>query len=158
MYGLFIRVLFVSHLATTFYMLGLIWIMQVVHYPLFASVGNEQFSDYARRHSKRITLVVASPMLIEAATALLLLLFRPSTIAVWSLWTGVALLGCICLSTAMVQVPCHKILSWGFDPAVHHRLVWTNGLRTAAWSLRGALVLWMVWSSLSPLGTAHVME
>ena len=36
------------------------------------------------------------------------------------------------------------------DAAVLKRLVRTNWLRTAAWSLRGLLVFWMVWSIWEP--------
>ncbi len=46
-------------------------------------------------------------------------------------------------STALLQVPRHTALGSGFDRAAHGGLVLTNWLRTAAWSLRGALVLWM---------------
>lgn len=141
------QLLLLAHVASTLYMLGVIWLVQVVHYPLFANVGKEEFPSYERRHTRLITFVVEAPMLIEGTTAVLLFLFRPPNVAEWLLWTGAALLGAIWLSTAMVQAPYHKLLSRGFDPIVHQRLVWTNGLRAAFWSLRGALVLWMTWCS-----------
>ncbi|MCX7408585.1 MAG: hypothetical protein NTZ32_10945 [Planctomycetales bacterium] len=143
-----IRLLFLAHLGSSMYMVGLIWFVQVVHYPLFASVGNLEFPYYEQRHTALTTWVVAPPMLIEGATAVLLIWFRPTSVAQWSLWAGLALLGVSWLSTAVIQVPCHEILSKAFDPVVHQRLVSTNWLRTAAWSLHGALVLWMAWSSL----------
>ena len=87
-------------------------------------------------------------MLIEGATALLLCWYRPAGVMAWQLWAGFALLAVIWLSTALVQVPCHEALSRAFDSLVHQRLVQTNWLRTAAWSLRGLLALWMVWPSL----------
>ena len=143
-----IRLLFLAHLGSSMYMVGLIWFVQVVHYPLFASVGNLEFPYYEQRHTALTTWVVAPPMLIEGATAVLLIWFRPTSVAQWSLWAGLALLGVSGLSTAVIQVPCHEILSKAFDPVVHQRLVSTNWLRTAAWSLHGGLVLWMAWSSL----------
>ena len=143
-----IRLLFLAHLGSSMYMVGLIWFVQVVHYPLFASVGNLEFPYYEQRHTALTSWVVAPPMLIEGATAVLLIWFRPTSVAQWSLWAGLALLGVSWLSTAVIQVPCHEILSKAFDPVVHQRLVSTNWLRTAAWSLHGALVLWMAWSSL----------
>jgi len=136
------------HLASSFYMVGLIWFVQVVHYPLFANVVSPDFPGYEQRHTTLTTWVVAPPMLIEGATALMLFWFRPAGVAPWALWTGLALLGVIWLSTAVIQVPCHEVLSKGFDPVVHQRLVSSNWLRTVAWSLRGLLVLWMVWASL----------
>jgi hypothetical protein len=35
-------------------------------------------------------------------------------------------------------------LSTGFDPVVHRRLVRTNWIRTAAWTVRGAAAVAMV--------------
>ena len=52
--------------AATFYLVGVIWVVQRVHYPLFAAVGDESFRDYQSQHLSRITPVVAAPMLIEA--------------------------------------------------------------------------------------------
>ena len=142
-----IRLLFLAHLGSSLYMVGLIWFVQVVHYPLFAHVGSQGFPPYEQRHTALTTWVVAPPMLIEAATAVILIWFRPMSVAPWSLWTGLGLLGVCWLSTAFIQVPCHELLSKVFDPIVHQRLVSTNWLRTAAWSLHGGLVLWMAWSS-----------
>jgi hypothetical protein len=36
----------------------------------------------------------------------------------------------------VLQVPCHRTLERGFDPAVARRLVATNWIRTVCWSLR----------------------
>jgi hypothetical protein len=143
-----IRMLFLAHLGSSLYMVGLIWFVQVVHYPLFADVGSREFPAYEQRHTARTTWVVGPPMLIQGATALLLIWFRPASIANWSVWTGLALLVVNWLSTAFIQVPCHDSLSKIFSPMIHERLVWTNWLRTVAWSLHGGLVLWMTWCLL----------
>jgi hypothetical protein len=115
----------------------------VVHYPLFARIGTGEFAGYERVHSASTTWVVAPPMLLEAITALLLLWFRPAGLSNVQCAISLTLLGVIWLSTLFLQVPCHELLSTGFDTHVHQRLVSTNWLRTAAWSLRGLLVLWM---------------
>ncbi len=138
-----IGLLFLAHLGSSLYMVGLIWFVQVVHYPLFASVGDLEFPAYEQRHTARTTWVVAPPMLIEGATAVLLIWLRPAGVPAWSVWSGLGLLGISWLSTALIQVPCHELLSKAFEPVVHRRLVSTNWLRTAAWSLHGVLVLWM---------------
>ena len=36
-----------AHAAATLFMVGLIWFVQVVHYPLFARVGPDAFVPYA---------------------------------------------------------------------------------------------------------------
>jgi len=143
------RVVLLLHLASTFSMMGLIWFVQVVHYPLMASVGRGEFVAYEREHTRRTTWVVAPPMLIELATGILLLWIRPTGVSMIEALGGVGLLSVVWISTQLIQIPCHDRLSRQFDPLIHRRLVSTNWLRTVAWSLRGLLALWMVLMSLS---------
>jgi hypothetical protein len=56
-------------------------------------------------------------------------------------WWGLGLLLLIWISTILLQVPQHRRLQAGFDPAVHRRLVSTNWLRTIFWSARAAIAL-----------------
>lgn len=142
-----IRMVFFSHAAATLYMTGLIWFVQIVHYPLLGAIGDSEFPSYEQRHMSLTTWVVAPPMLVEAATAVLLFWFRPAGVSIWFVWAGIILLAGIWLSTAFLQVPCHETLAKGFDADVHRRLVFTNWIRTVAWSLRGLLVLWMAWKT-----------
>lgn len=145
MNDLFVRLNLLTQVASTVYMVGLIWFVQVVHYPLMGAIGDSEFSAYEQRHMSLTTWVVAPPMLIEAATAVLLFWFRPTGVSIWFVWTGGILLALIWLSTALLQVPCHETLANGFDAVAHRRLVLTNWIRTVSWSLRGLLVLGMVW-------------
>lgn len=142
-----VRAVFLVHAGATWYMTGLIWFVQVVHYPLLRNVGGSVFVTYEKRHTTLTTWAVGPPMLIEAAAAVLLFWIRPSGIFTWQVWAGAGLLTIIWLSTALLQVPCHNLLSRGFDVAVHDRLVTTNWIRTIGWSSRGLLVLCMAWSA-----------
>ncbi|MBC01696.1 MAG: hypothetical protein CMJ34_00120 [Phycisphaerae bacterium] len=141
--------LLILQLIGTWFLVGLIWTIQVVHYPLFAGVGADRFIDYQHAHARLITLVVGPLMLIEAATALLFLTIRPAGIPAWVAWTGAALLLVIWVSTALIQVPDHGRLAGGFDVDVHHRLVTTNWIRTICWTARGCLLAWATWSLLT---------
>ncbi len=134
---------FVVHLAATLFMTGLIWFVQVVHYPLFAQVGAAGFAAYEAAHTARTTLVVAPAMLVEAATAVLLLAVRPACAPGWALWAGAGLAAVNWFSTALLQVPRHEILAAGFDAEAHRFLVASNWVRTAAWTARAMLVLWL---------------
>lgn len=130
-------------LGSTLPLVGLIWFVQVVHYPLFGRVGRDAFTTYAEAHVSRTSLVVVPFMLAELASALVLVALRPAGVPLALAWAGLALLGVIWLSTFLLQVPCHRALETGFDDRVHRRLVRTNWFRTIAWSGRGFLVLWM---------------
>jgi hypothetical protein len=132
------------HACATLFMTGLIWFVQVVHYPLFARVGTDGFTGYSEAHQRLTTLVVGPAMLVEAVTAALLVFMRPPGVSPALLWTGLSLLGAIWLSTAFLQVPLHGRLASGFSSEVCDALVSTNWIHTVAWSLRGCLVAWMI--------------
>jgi len=133
--------LLLANAAATLFMVGVIWFVQVVHYPLFARVGPPDFSAYSIRHTRLTGLVVGPPMLLEAATAIALVVWTPPGISVSLVWTGLLLVAGIWLSTALLQAPRHTTLGRGFDPAAHRFLVTSNWLRTVLWSLRGLVVL-----------------
>lgn len=125
-------------------MAGVIWVIQIVHYPLFAQVGQDQFVHYAASHNRLITWIVGPLMLAECFAVLYLLTpltppgLRTAAVA------GVILLAIIWISTFCLSVPAHNTLAAGFDPAAHARLVSTNWIRTIGWTLRALLSIWML--------------
>lgn len=129
------------HLVSTLCMVGLIWFVQIVHYPMFDRVGPKQFAEYERMHQQRTTWVVAPFMLAELATAIALVALKPDGLRTAVVWTGLILLAGIWLSTAVLQVPKHNLLQSGFTAEVHRSLVNTNWIRTIAWSGRGVLAV-----------------
>ena len=133
--------LLTGHLVATVYMAGLIWFVQLVHYPLMKGVGPERFALYANEHSRRTGWAVGAPMLVEGATAAMLAL-SPRTDPALA-WPGLGLLVLIWLSTAFLQVPCHRALGKSFDEAAIARLVRTNWIRTTAWTMRAGLAVAM---------------
>ncbi len=126
--------LFTFHHASTWALVGLIWTIQLAHYPLFANIGREAFQAYHQRYTKQITWVVAPLMFAELGTAVWLVIAGSREL--WFL-TSLVPLAFNWISTWLVQIPLHDKLSAGFDSQVHARLVSSNWWRTAAWSLRG---------------------
>ena len=124
-------------------MTGLIWFVQLVHYPLFPYAASGDFRRFAGDHQRRTSWVVGPPMLTEAATATLLLLSPQSPTAVWLGW---GLLVSIWLSTALVQVPLHRRLAAGFDCRAARRLVSANWWRTLAWTARAGIALQLLYT------------
>lgn len=139
------KLIFMANLLATLFMTGVIWIVQVVHYPLFSRVSDDLFRNYIADHNVLITYVVLPPMLIEAGTALLLIWERPSQMSLPLALTGLILVGIIWFSTFFLQVPQHNILMRGFDENAYRLLVETNWVRTFGWSMRSLLMLWVVW-------------
>jgi hypothetical protein len=132
--------LLILQLASTLPLVGLIWTIQLVHYPLFAKVGVTGFVDYQHEHMRTIGPLVGPLMLVEVLTALVLLICRPDDgLAI----TGFALVVVVWASTAFIQVPCHRKLTSSFDSDAHRRLVRSNWIRTIAWSMRGVIAILM---------------
>ncbi len=142
--------LILANTAATFVMIGVIWVMQIVHYPLFANVGAAEFPAYQMAHMVRISAVVMPVMLIEAASAFMLALTPPSGVSPLVMWAGLGLIVLIWGSTLFFQDAQHGALVRGFNAEVHAALVATNWARTLAWSLRGVLMLGVVSTWMRP--------
>lgn len=140
--------LLVVHAAATWFMTGVIWIVQVVHYPLFSYADRTTYPAFADAHGRLITLIVGPAMLAELATALLLLAERPPALSSRTALVGLGLIAVIWASTALLQVPMHGQLSQGYEARAHGWLVTTNWIRTLAWTARGVLVGWVVLRAL----------
>ena len=143
------RAIFLTHLFSTLFMTGVIWFAQVVHYPLLGRVGRESFVEYERENTRRTGWVVIPVMAAELVTALLLLWKQPEGLLPFYAWLNAGLLAVIWISTFTLQGPYHNLLVGKYDPAVWRSLVRTNWIRTAAWSARGILLLFVlkeVWS------------
>lgn len=137
------------NLSATWYLVGLIWMVQIVHYKMFDRVGSDSFASYEVDHSRLITPIVGVPMLIEIATAVLLVMQPPPGIPKSWMIAGLVIIGLIWMSTALIQVPCHTKLASGFDQATYDRLVHSNWIRTVLWSARGILTTAVLWKMLS---------
>ena len=135
------KTLLVSHAAVTWFLCGLIWTIQLVHYPSFGDVGREGFETFHHAHLQRITALVALPMLFELVTGGLVV-WAPVPRA--SAIIGLLLLAVIWAATAFVQVPLHDALARGPDGEIIKRLVQTNWVRTVAWTVRAGLAAWWV--------------
>ncbi|MCH2203047.1 MAG: hypothetical protein MK102_13835 [Fuerstiella sp.] len=136
------------HVFATLFMTGLIWFVQIVHYPLFANVGSEEFRTYEERHQRLTTWIVGPAMLVELATALLLLKYLPSECGTLA-WIGAALVAVLWLSTATLSVPAHNALTVKYSTVTYNKLVATNWIRTITWTVRAILVLVITYRTMN---------
>jgi hypothetical protein len=125
-------------------MVGLIWLIQLVHYPLFNYVGSKEFRIFHENHKILITPVVGIVMIVELVTSGIIIFQIPNGIPNWTTIVGIILLGVIWFSTLLFQIPFHNKLSTNFDENVLMMLINTNWIRTICWSLRGIIVLIML--------------
>lgn len=143
----------ILHLVCVAFMAGLIWLIQLVHYPLMSMVAVDQFQAFHSAHSFRITWIVAPVMALELLSGALLLFQASEADRGWAgLCFGLTFF--VFGVTAFYSVPAHGVLAGGFDEKAHIRLVSTNWLRTIAWSLHLGLCIWLV-SAQRVLNGAH---
>lgn len=119
-------------------MTGVIWLVQLVHYPSFLFVETSRFTEFERFHQKRISLIVLPLMVTEILSHMTLLYFRGislnplnllSTLAIILIWTV----------TFFVCLPCHHRLTDGYVQKTILSLIKANWARTFLWSLRSIL-------------------
>ncbi len=116
---------------------ALIWFVQLVHYPMFEFLDDENFSIAMKFHQDTISYVVIPLMILELA----LTAYQLYTSATLS-FVIAAIVLCIWVSTFLLQVPLHKKLSYGKDRFTISSLVRTNWVRTTLWSLKLVLLLY----------------
>jgi len=130
--------LLVVHAASALVLIGLIWTVQVVHYPLMRLVGSDRFVAYEAAHAPRMAAVVMLPWTTQGITTLGLILARPAGVTCSSVAVAAATAAVPVLVTIVWSVPAHARLGAGFDAHTHARLVRTNWIRTWAWTAHGA--------------------
>lgn len=133
--------LVIAHLVSSLTMVGMIWTVQIVHYPLMALIGPERFATYQAAHAPRMAAVVLLPWSVQGLTTMGLLVAPPAGVpTALILATAVTALAPV-IVTVLASVPAHTRLADGFDAGVHARLVNTNWVRTLAWTAHAALAV-----------------
>lgn len=127
----------VVHLVCCLLLTGLIWTVQLVHYPAFLFVDALKFQDFAKLHTRNISLMVAPLMGIELLTGIALLPGLHWTFGLANL-LGI---GSLWLVTFFVSVPLHKGLGAGKDESTILKLIRTNWIRTIVWTLRSFVLV-----------------
>ena len=133
----------VAQVVATLWLAGMIWTIQVVHYPLFELVGDD-FTAYQAAHSARISFLLLGPWAVQGVTTAWVLLSRPAGVPLWMVLAAAGFAAATVVVTVLVSVPQHDVLTGGFDVAAHTTLVRTNWWRTLAWSGHAVLAVWML--------------
>ena len=130
--------LFFLNVISAFLLTGVIWTIQIVHYPSFHYIDKLSFTNFHNFHERRISIIVMPLMLIELITSIALYIHN-----MWSIIFALNLLIVVLIwcSTFFVQVPIHSILSEKKDKNLIEKLVNTNWIRTFLWSTRMLLII-----------------
>jgi len=123
-------------------MTGLIWFVQVVHYPGYLRISRPSFQRYHRQHIQQTGFVVIPPMLAELSTS------------IWLVWSfeqfrmlntaGLCLVAAIWASTFFLQARYHQLLQREYTKSVVLKLINTNWIRSLLWSLKTILGIYIL--------------
>jgi hypothetical protein len=134
--------LLLANLASTLFLTGLVWELQVVQFPLMLRAGGLDFPDYVKHQRTRNTLLIAPAMLIELITGGLLL--ADPHLPHRDVFHAALLIVVIWIVTFASIIPIHSKLVRGYDQSTVRTLIRRNWIRTACWTLRSAILLWVV--------------
>ena len=109
----------------------LIWLVQLIIYPGMRGWQRSSFVALHQTYTRRISLVVGPLMLAQAVLGFAMVLGSTGGKAVVQL----LLVAGVWLVTITCSVPMHRRLVHGYDEKAVDKLIATNWLRTAGWSL-----------------------
>jgi hypothetical protein len=142
--------IFLAYVCLVFYDLGMTWVLQLMHYPLYHNVGAADFSNYVQANNQRAALPAILPALATLVVSLLLVWRRPNTVTILEAWLAVTLNVAVLVSTAVWQGRLHgQLVELGKSDAMIDVLVRTNWIRTGAFTIQGALVIRMLVDALT---------
>ena len=133
-------------IVSCFFMTGIIWLVQLVHYPSFLYIDRNRFESFCRFHQQRISFIVMPAMCLELVANIWTymqssqsVLYLLSSLALYAIW----------LITFFISMPYHRQLSQAFDKMAVLSLIRTNWLRTLLWTVRSCLFFYHI--SLVPM-------
>ena len=127
---------FILHLVSTSIMVGVIWIIQLVHYPTFLFIDKQKYMKFQEFHMSRVSYIVMPTMIAELFSGIYILLYNNILmvntfflLASFSLFLNWVI-------TALVFVKIHNGLLIKYEKNIILLLVKFNWIRTILWSLR----------------------
>ncbi len=133
--------LLTTHLTSTSIMVGVIWVIQLVHYPSFKYVNESDYIIFQKYHMSNISYIVFPVMLTELITALLIFssgeksfFFMLSLICLFLIW----------VITVVLFTKFHNILQKGKDLKMIEKMIKANWMRTLLWTLRLIMILFVI--------------
>ena len=120
------------HFSLTFFMTGLIWLIQLIHYPTFSFIEKKQYKQFQNFHMNRIFYLVAPIMILELFSGAYFFFFYFSESIFFSINFILNIL--IWMITLIVFVRIHRKLLDGFKASLYKKLILSNWSRTFLWT------------------------
>lgn len=118
-------------LSVDFGMFLIISMVQIIVYPTFHKIKEEQFVGWHRNYCNAIGIFVLPMMICQLLESASACFFSVGVLP----WVKLTVVLGAWLVTFFISAPCHRILQGGKDTAVIDRLIRTNWLRTFFWTV-----------------------
>ena len=130
-----------THIISTSIMVGVIWVIQLVHYPSFKYVNESDYIIFQKYHMSNISYIVFPVMFTELITALIILFFGEKSLFF--------VLSLICLFliwviTGVLFTKYHSILKEGKDLMIIEKMIKANWIRALLWTMRLIMILFVI--------------
>ena len=127
------------HFLSTSLMVGIIWVIQLLHYPTFHFIKESDYVEFQHFHMQRISFIVVPVMIIELLSGFMLVYYIRSNLLILCL----IILLVIWLITFVFFTKLHQSLLGGYDKIIVDKLVQINWSRTVLWSLRLIILIYI---------------
>ena len=127
---------FILHLVSTSIMVGVIWIIQLVHYPTFLFIDKQKYMKFQEFHMSRVSYIVMPTMIAELFSGIYILLYNNILMLNTFFLLASFYLFLNWVITALVFVKIHNGLLIKYEKNIILLLVKFNWIRTILWSLR----------------------
>ena len=134
-----IEILSDIHFLSTSLMVGIIWVIQLLHYPTFHFIKESDYVEFQHFHMQRISFIVVPVMIIELLSGFMLVYYFRSNLLILCL----IILLVIWLITFVFFTKLHQSLLGGYDKIIVNKLVQINWSRTVLWSLRLIILIYI---------------
>ena len=133
--------LLVAHIISTSIMVGVIWVIQLVHYPSFKYMKDSDYIIFQKYHMSNISYIVFPAMFTELITSLLIFFSGEKSF--------LFMLSMICLSliwviTGVLFTKFHSTLQKGKDLKMIEKMIKANWIRTLLWTMRLIMILFVI--------------
>ncbi|MDX1995048.1 MAG: hypothetical protein SF029_21890 [bacterium] len=131
--------------ALCLYCTGASWMLQVVCYPTYTLVGENEFVPFHVDFGKRLLLAAVGPMVITILAMFALVVARPADAPLWALLVVAACGAVVLVTTIALEVPKHNRLDReGKSNAVIAALVRDNIPRVICWTVASVLLVYTI--------------
>lgn len=135
------ELIFLVNTFASFFLTGLIWTIQLVHYPSFRFVNKSNYLEFQHHHVHSIDKIVIPLMVVEIVSSFGLFWFD-GFFSLNALGFYIVLL--IWIATGLFSVPAHSKLEKGKNEEAINKLVSTNWIRTFLWTLKSGLNFYLL--------------